>query len=165
MKSLLYPLVVLFLAATFTACGGADTSSSDTTTSEETEKISGNEIIIRPLGEEMKYAVDTVTVNAGQEVTLVLENTATMPTMVHNVVILTTNSDEDASRVGMAAITAGEAQGYLPEDEAIFAATPMAQPGETVRVTFTAPSEPGEHLFICTYPGHYALMRGILVVV
>ena len=148
------------------ACGGdADTPSPETTTIEEVVETSGSKIIIRPVGEEMKYAVDSITVSAGQEVTLVLENTATLPTMIHNIVVLATNSDEDANRVGIAAITAGEENDYLPEDEAILAATPMAQPGETVRVTFTAPSEPGEHLFICTYPGHYALMRGILVVV
>jgi len=95
---------------------------------------------------------------------LVLENIATLPTMMHNVVILTSDSDEDANRVGMQAIMAGEAKGFLPEDEAILAATPMAQPGETVQVTFTAPLEPGKYRFICTYPGHYVAMRGVLVV-
>ena len=166
MKSLLYSFLVLIFAVTFVACGGSS-SDSETTTSETEEASSGSEsveLMVRPAGEEMKYAVDTLTVAAGAEVTLVLENTATLPAMVHNVVVLTTNNDEDVNRVGMAAIAAGEANGYLPEDEAIFAATPMAQPGETVRVTFTAPSEPGVHRFICTYPGHYALMQGVLVV-
>ena len=168
MKSLFYSVLVLIFAVTFVACGGGATSdsesSSETITTEATSEPVGVTVTIRPVGEEMKYAVDTLSIVAGTEVTLVLENTATLPTMVHNVVILTTNNDEDVNRVGMAAITAGEANGYLPEDAAILAATPMAQPGETVEVTFTAPSEPGIHRFICTYPGHYALMQGVLVV-
>ena len=109
----------------------------------------------------MAFATDSVSVPAGAEVTLILENTATLPTMVHNVVVLTTNSVDDVNRIGMAAISAPD---YLPEDNAILVATPMAQPGETVRVTFTTPSEPGVHRFICTYPGHYAAMQGVLVV-
>lgn len=157
MKSLLYSFLVLIFAVTSVACGGGGSDSE--TTPSETE-----EVTIQPFGEEMKYAVDTLTVAAGTELTLIFENTATLPIMVHNVVILTTNNDEDVNRVGMAAITAGEENGYLPEDDAILAATPMAQPGETVQVTFTVPSEPGTHRFICTYPGHYALMQGVLVV-
>ena len=169
MKSLLYSFLVLIFAVTFVACGGggSDSETTPSETEEATEASSGSigvELTIQPFGEEMKYAVDTLTVAAGAEVTLILENTATLPIMVHNVVILTTNNDEDVNRVGMAAIVAGEAGGYLPEDDAILAATPMAQPGETVQVTFTAPSEPGIHRFICTYPGHYALMQGVLVV-
>lgn len=120
-------------------------------------------ITIQPAGDEMRYAVETVTVAAGAEVTLVMENTATAPAMIHNIVVLTTNSDEDANRVGMAAIAAMETD-YIPEDDAILAYTPMANPGETVEVTFTAPSEPGNYRFICTYPGHFGTMQGVLIV-
>jgi len=155
MKFLLPP-APCFLFLVMLACGGESTSDSESTLL--------NTIVIRPEGEQMKFATDSIHVSAGKEITLVLENTATFPTMVHNIVILSSNTDEDANRVGMAAIMAGEAKEYLPEDEAILAATPMAQPGEAVRVTFTVPSEPGFYRFICTYPGHYAAMRGVLVV-
>ena len=30
---------------------------------------------------------------------------------------------------------------------------------------FNAPSEPGDYEFICTFPGHHILMRGIMKVV
>ena len=35
--------------------------------------------------------------------------------------------------------------------------------GESSSVTFPAP-EKGTYDYICTFPGHYAIMRGILVV-
>ncbi len=47
---------------------------------------------------------------------------------------------------------------------AILAHTPMSTPGETVQVTFTAPSEPGTYRYICTYPGHYVMMQGTMTV-
>lgn len=166
MKSILCTTLTIVLSLTFIACGGGNTDDAEPTTSEGSVDVVGSvfEETIRPVGDEMKYDTDSIYVSAGAEVTLTLENIATLPTMVHNVVVLTSNSDDDANRIGMAAIAAGEAQGYLPEDTAILAATPMAQPGETVNISFTAPAEPGLYRFICTYPGHYSLMKGVLVV-
>ena len=118
-------------------------------------------VVIRPVGNQMNFAVTTFRVRAGEQVRLVFENTATVDAMKHNVVIL----DDAASidRVGIAAISAAD-QGYIPDDEAILFYTPLAGPQETVEVTFTAPSEPGAYPYICTYPGHYVLMRGVMTV-
>jgi len=160
MKTLLTSVLTLIIGITFMACGGGNPPETTAETDSPTA-IDGLEITIRPVGNEMKYDTDSLTVSARADVTLILENTATLPTMIHNIVVLTTNNDEDANRVGMAALSAPE---FLPEDEAIFVATPMAQPGETVRVSFTAPTTPGVHRYICTYPGHYALMQGVLIV-
>jgi azurin len=56
---------------------------------------------------------------------------------------------------------------YIPasKKQYILAHTGLAGGGETVKVTFNAPKEPGEYLYICTFPGHYmAGMKGTLVV-
>lgn len=43
--------------------------------------------------------------------------------------------------------------------------TEMVGGGETTEVTFTAPDEPGEYEYLCSFPGHYAAgMKGFLVV-
>ncbi|MEP0546912.1 MAG: plastocyanin/azurin family copper-binding protein [Rhodothermales bacterium] len=138
----LLPLFALVLAA----CGGGPA-----------------EVTIQPVDNEMKYAQTSFTVEAGQEVTIVFENTATSEAMHHNVVVLTSNDDEVANRVGQAAMTAVDTD-YIPNDPAILAHTPMSAPGETVRVSFTAPSEPGTYRYICTYPGHYVMMQGTMTV-
>ena len=167
MKFFPYSVLILVFAFAFAACGGSEQAPESEMEmeagSEETEATSVS-ITIQPDGDNMMYAVESITAAAGSEVTLVLENTATAPAMIHNIVLLTTDSDEEATRIGMAALAAGEAMDYVPEDEAILAYTPMANPGETVEVTFTAPSEPGSYRFICTYPGHFATMQGVLVV-
>ncbi len=169
MKFFPYSALILAFAFAFAACGGSEQAPEsememDAMEAEGTDLSDAAEsITIQPAGDEMRYAVETVTVAAGAEVTLVMENTATAPAMIHNIVVLTTNSDEDANRVGMAAIAAMETD-YIPEDDAILAYTPMANPGETVEVTFTAPSEPGNYRFICTYPGHFGTMQGVLIV-
>jgi azurin len=37
-------------------------------------------------------------------------------------------------------------------------------PGEVEVIKFKAPAKPGIHQFVCTFPGHYAMMRGVMVV-
>lgn len=118
---------------------------------------------ITPVGNKMEFEQTEFTVKAGSEITLTFENTATSPAMEHNVVLLTDNSGATINRVGQAAMGAA-ANAYVPEDKAVPAATGLAKPGETVTLTFTAPSEPGEYAYICTFPGHYAMMQGTMVV-
>jgi azurin len=120
-------------------------------------------IVIEPVGNQMLFEQDELTAEAGQEITIVFKNTATSPAMEHNVIVLNDNSDATINRVGQAALSAADNE-FIPEDDAVIAATPLAKPGETVEVTFTAPSEPGEYAYVCTFPGHYVMMRGTLTV-
>jgi azurin len=158
-----YTPFVLLLAVAFTVagCGGSDADSESTN-----DSASGavTEMTIQPVGNQMKYEQTEFTVPAGEEITITFENTATSPAMEHNVVVLTSNDDTDVTRVGQAAMGAADSE-YVPDDEAVLAATDMAEPGETVSVTFTAPSEPGTYRYICTFPGHYTVMQGTMTVV
>ena len=159
-------IVASFLLLIPLAGCGSDTdsssSSADTASSSATEPVS--EMTIKPVGNQMKYEQTEFTVEAGTEVSLTFDNVATSPAMKHNVVILDGTSDELVQRVGNAALQATDS-GYIPDDDAILAATDMADPGETVSMTFTAPSEPGTYTYICTFPGHYMMMQGTMRVV
>jgi len=119
-------------------------------------------IVLEPEGNQMKFATTELTVEPGEEVRLVFENTADSPAMIHNVVLLTTSDEAVAQKVGQAGAGAGASANYVPDHEAVLAATELADPGETVEVTFTAPEEPGEYTYLCTYPGHWATMQGTL---
>lgn len=117
------------------------------------------EILIEPVGDELKFKQTEFTVAPGETVRLIFKNTATV--MPHNVVVLNTASPTVVNRVGMAAITDPD---YVPDDPAILAYTKVAQPGEVVEVTFKAPDNPGRYRYVCTFPGHYSLMQGTMVV-
>ena len=43
-------------------------------------------------------------------------------------------------------------------------ASKLGQPDAEDVLEFTAPSEPGDYPYICTYPGHWAIMNGIMKV-
>ena len=116
-------------------------------------------VTIEPDGNKMAFATTEFSVKAGQKVNLVMNNTATIAVMKHNIVIL--NDESKISEVGQQALSA---QGYLPEHPSIIAATPMADAGATTQTSFTAPTEPGEYVYICTFPGHYMMMKGKMIV-
>ncbi len=115
-------------------------------------------ITIQPDGNKMAYLTKEFRVSSGQEVTLVMNNTATSPAMKHNILIL--SDSKKVQEVGQLSMKEAD---YIPDHPAIIASTPMANPGEQTQVTFTAPSK-GEYTYICTFPGHYFMMQGTMIV-
>ena len=116
--------------------------------------------------EDMKYSATTLTVRRGEAVTIRLTGKGTLPkiAMAHNVVVLKLGTDilkllKDGAP--------SRATDFIPPSmmDAVIARTPFAGPGETVQVTFTAPTKPGKYPFICTFAGHYqGGMKGTLIV-
>ena len=116
------------------------------------------ELVVTSQPNAMAYATPRIEAPAGATVRVVMDNTGTTsPTMLHNVVVLKGPGDVD--RVGRTA--AGDAD-HIPNDAAVIAATPIAEPGARTAVVFTMPPA-GRYPFICTYPGHYQFMQGTLV--
>ena len=155
-----------------TACGGnktaeeSEATTTDTTAStlpevstpaatvSNTVEITGND--------QMKYSVTEIRVKAGEQVTLTFKNVGTMPkeSMGHNFVLLGGGTDVEA--FAMKAMVAKDSD-YIPADlkSSIMANTKLLGPGESDTITFTVPA--GTYEFICTFPGHYASMRGKLI--
>jgi azurin len=167
---------VLFLAVSLVGCGGSDSSSSTEASSSssttDTEQTATGDVdrtvTIQPKGNQMKYKQTEFTVAPGATIRLVFENTATSPSMQHNVVVLASTEEGIFQKVGEAGTRAGSTNDYIPQEESlreqILAYTPMSKPGETVEVTFTVPEEPGEYGYVCTFPGHWATMQGTMYV-
>ncbi len=120
------------------------------------------EIQIASVANTMAYDKTTLSVPAGAEVHLSFKNNATSSVLSHNWVLV--NPGTEAS-VAAAGLKLGETAGYLDvRDHDVLANTPMAKPGEATDVTFTAPAQPGKYPYICTFPGHYMMMKGVLTV-
>ena len=119
------------------------------------------EVTLSPVGITMAYEQTEFTAAPGQTVHITFNNTADNPAMFHNVVVI--RSADVINALGVAAMGAS-ATDYIPaaHQDDIIANTPMATPGTTVEVTFTAPSTVGDYPYICTFPGHYVTMQGIM---
>ena len=119
---------------------------------------------LKTVREEMRYDKKEFTVTAGKSVEIVLENPDAMQ---HNIVIGRPKSMEIIGAAADKLITAkdGAERGYVPAIPQIIAATPLVNPDQTYRLQFTAPALPGDYPFVCTFPGHWRLMNGIMKVV
>ena len=81
--------------------------------------------------------------------------------MGHNVVIL--KKGITAIAFGQKALAAGaNAVNALPDSVKgdVLAHTKLLGPDETDTIIFDAPKEAGDYEYVCTFPGHFALMRG-----
>ena len=58
----------------------------------------------------------------------------------------------------------GRGRAYVPDSVDVISATRLLNAGERQTLSLTAPNEEGENEFVCTFPGHYQLMWGKLIV-
>ncbi len=117
---------------------------------------------ISAVGNTMTFDLKEINAQAGQTVTVILVNHSTMSTMAHNWVLIKPGT---AASVAARGLKMGEQAGYVDvTDHDMLAHTPMAKAGETVEVTFTAPEEAGSYDYICSFPGHYLMMKGKFIV-
>ncbi|MFP6878018.1 MAG: plastocyanin/azurin family copper-binding protein, partial [Roseibacillus sp.] len=97
---------------------------------------------------------------------LTLKNIGTLPVqaMGHNLVILKPGTD--IPTFAMAGMT-NQPGGYLPKGgdftKLIIAKIKVLGPKEEETIVFKA-GAPGDYPYICTFPGHFALMKGVMKV-
>lgn len=120
---------------------------------------------IKLIAIEAKMAFDkkNITVKAGKPVTLIFDNPDLMP---HNVVIVKPGTAQKVGEAAdaMATLKDGFERNFVPDSKDVLFATPLVNSGKSFRLNFKAPEQPGEYPFICSFPGHWRVMTGILLV-
>ncbi len=56
------------------------------------------------------------------------------------------------------------AKNYVPDSPKILQHTGLVIPKARAELTFTVPEEPGRYPYLCTFPGHWRVMKGVLIV-
>jgi azurin len=64
--------------------------------------------------------------------------------------------------VAMMSDPTAQDRGFVPESPLVLFSTPLVNARQSATLEFTAPTEPGDYPFICTFPGHWITMRGVL---
>lgn len=113
--------------------------------------------------DQMQFDKKELKVPVGEPVVLTLKHTGKMAknVMGHNFVLL--NQGVDFNGFAEKASVASDTE-YIPtsEEGSIIAHTKVIGGGESDTIEFTV-SEAGTYEFLCTFPGHYAIMRGVLI--
>lgn len=126
------------------------------------EKFAGA-IKVQAVPHQLKFSPTKLSVKAGSKVRLIVENP---DAMVHNFVIMKPGTRDAVGALAdaMAADPEGAKKAYVPDSSDVLFATKLLNPETTEELTFTAPSEPGEYPFLCTVPGHWRVMQGVITV-
>jgi len=120
--------------------------------------------VVRTVREQMRYDTPRLVVTAGQPFEIRFENVDFMP---HNLVIVKPGARE---KVGLASAKMkpdeldDDGRAFIPESTDILAATKLIEPRQKTALKLTAPTEEGDYEYFCTYPGHYLIMWGQLIV-
>lgn len=162
-------LVLAFGAALFSACGGGEvkTETTETPTQEApAEEPAAKEVVELSISgnDQMKYDKTSLEVKAGTRVKLTFNNVGTMPkeSMGHNWTLL--SKDADLVAYSQASMTAVDNDYQAPDLYQVpIVYTKMLGPGESETIEFDAPAA-GTYKFVCTFPGHYAMMQGDFIV-
>ena len=104
---------------------------------------------------------------AGAPVKIDFRNTDPQDDMPHNLVVTAPGGAEKVGRAadGMAADADAYARNFVPDVPEVLFATPLVSPAERVTLSFQAPESPGDYPFICSFPGHWITMKGVMRVV
>jgi len=114
-------------------------------------------------GKNLTFATRLIRVKAGERVQFTFTNPDVVP---HNWVLVKPNS---LSRVGDLAnklIADPEAvlRQYVPKSDDVLVYTDIVPSQQSFTIWFNAPSEKGRYPYLCTFPGHWMVMNGEMVV-
>lgn len=169
---LIKKMTLVLFSLTLVYCGDGDRKKSDSqvklknnpgTSSAASANDSDATEVILLATDQMKFNMSEIRVPAGKPVRLTLRHTGTMDRKVmgHNFVLLTQGTEIPAFAKEATEFADNE---YIPEDtDQVIAYTDLLGGGESDTIEFEAP-EPGTYNFLCSFPGHYALMKGTFVV-
>ena len=121
-------------------------------------------IVIKSVKEAMSYDKKEFTVTAGKTVEILFENPDAMQ---HNLVIGKPKSLEIIGKAATKMITQKDAlqKSYIPNIPQIIASTPLVNSEGSYKLTFKVPDVVGDYPYVCTFPGHWSIMNGVMKVV
>lgn len=164
-------LLILMGFLTITSCGKKETAPTEEATEVTEPSTEGvqpeatvENVLLIEGNDQMQFSTNELKAVAGKQIKLTLKHVGKIPkeAMGHNLVILQEGTDQSAF-----ALKANEAKAtdYIPESEkaSVIAHTKLLGGGEEDTIEFTIDKK-GSYPFICSFPGHVAMMKGVLIV-
>jgi azurin len=122
--------------------------------------------VVKTVREQMRYDTQRLVVEKGKPFEIILENGDVMP---HNLMVVDGGKHME---IGMSTMTMPpdkkdkQGRAYMPDTKKfkIHAATKLLEPEEKEKIEVKGLGKEGEYEYVCTFPGHYLIMWGKLIV-
>ena len=111
----------------------------------------------------LQYVQKQLTAKAGERLSLTFKNPDVVP---HNWMLAKPGSLQKLGELAnlMIADPKGLAKHYVPDSAEVIVFTDMTNPKGSFTIHFNAPQEKGDYPYLCTFPGHWMVMNGVLKV-
>lgn len=122
----------------------------------------GRQIVLEA-GLGLQFMTKRLTVRSNERLTLTMKNPDLVP---HNFVLLRPGTLQAIGEKinKLIAEPGAAARHYVPDSPDVLVWTDMIPPRQEFTIHFNAPSTPGEYPYLCSFPGHWQVMHGVLVV-
>jgi len=126
-------------------------------------KIEGARAITIEAASNLTYKTPELRATPGEKLALTFVNPDVVP---HNWVLAKPGTLVAVGTLADALIADPEAvaRHYVPKTDDVIAYIDITSPGARQTIFFTVPDAPGPYPFLCTFPGHWKLMNGVLIV-
>ena len=122
-------------------------------------------VLLGVIPAQMKFDKTEFTVKPGQKVMLLFKNEKCP--LQHNVIIIKPGTKDKVGGEAdkMLADPNALKSNYVPNSpDILIKGTKLIGPGQSDLIEFTAPADEGDYPYICTFPGHWRLMNGVMKV-
>ncbi len=125
--------------------------------------LSGARSITIEAGKNLTYSTAVLKAKPGEALKLSFVNPDVVP---HNWVLIKPGT---LPKVGdlvnkIIADPDAAARQYVPNTDDVLVYTDIVNPDDRFAISFKAPEKPGKYPYICTFPGHWMIMNGVLIV-
>jgi azurin len=114
-------------------------------------------------GSNLSYQTRSFRVQAGEPIALTLSNPDVVP---HNWALIKPGTLQRVGDLANRLISDPDAvvRQYIPASTDVLAYTDVVLPRDEFTIYFHAPQQPGRYPYLCTFPGHWLVMNGEMIV-
>ena len=114
-------------------------------------------------GKNLNFETPKIIVKANESIALTLVNPDVVP---HNWALIKPGTLQAIGEEANKLVADPEAliRQYVPQTDDVICYTDIVEPGQETAIYFQAPQRPGTYPFLCTFPGHWMVMNGQLIV-
>ncbi len=111
----------------------------------------------------LQYEQKTLTAKPGEVIAFTLVNADVVP---HNWALLKPGTLQSVGQLANQLVADPDAypRQYIPVTDDVLAYVDIVSPGKKDRIFFRVPNTPGRYPYVCTFPGHWTVMNGELIV-
>lgn len=127
------------------------------------KKIDGARAVMVEAASNLAYKTTELRVAPGEKLALTFVNPDVVP---HNLVLVKPGTLAAVGTLADMLIADPEAvaRHYIPKTDDVIVYADITEPGKRQTIYFSVPDAPGRYPFLCTFPGHWKLMNGVVIV-